>query len=454
MPTSAPQRSVFAKLFSLAWPIIGLNVLSVLSLAIDTAMSGHLPNKEVVLSGLSFATQVIFLLMVAMIGLSVGTVATLARAYGAGDIKQVNHVLKQSVILTVLLGLLVAVFGNALARPILSLLGASAEAQEYGLQYLRPLLSATVFNYMFILLAAVYRSVGNTRTPFLVSLVTNCVNVFLNYGLILGNMGMPGLGLQGAALGTLASQVVGASLLIWLLRRGVIPQVNLKLSLEPIDQKMAKTLIRIGTPAAFDMIILNASFLSIIGMLASLDKVAVAAHGIGLRIQALAFVPGMGVSQATGALVGQALGGRNAQEAKQVVKASLGLCFAIMSTLALVLLLAANPIVAIFDAQAGTRLADLSVMWIQLLGYGMPLIGLHIAYIGMLRGCGQTNTSLKINFYTTLFFQIPLSYALGFPMGMGVFGVWVAFPISYVIRTFWSYLVYREGSWAKEGARI
>ncbi len=417
-------------------------------------MSGRLENKEVALSGLSFATQVIFLLMVAMIGLTVGTVAMIARSYGAGDIKRVNHVLKQSVMLTIILGVIVAIVGNIFARPILALLGASVDAQDHGLQYLRPLLTATVFNYLFILLAGIYRSVGNTRTPFQVSLVTNCVNVFLNYGLILGKMGMPAWGLQGAAIGTLTSQLIGTLFLVWLLRKGILPKITMTLRPEPIDRKMARTLIRVGTPAALDMIILNAAFLSIIGMLASLNEVAVAAHGIGLRIQALAFVPGMSVSQATGALVGQALGANNAKEARQVVQASLVLCFGIMSSLALLLILAAQPIVALFDIKAGTPLSNLSVMWIQLLGYGMPLIGISIAYIGMLRGAGRTDTSLKINFGATVLFQIPLSYILGFTFGLGVFGVWVAFPIAYVIRCIWGYLVYKQGSWAKEGAQV
>lgn len=451
---SSNPQSMFFRLYSLAWPIIGLNVLSVLALAVDTAMCGHLPNKEQALSGLSYASQVIFLLMVGMIGLSVGTVASIARAKGAGNTERANHILYQSTILAAGLGIFIAIVGNLLARPMLSALGASSAAQDYGLQYLRPLLTATSFNYLFLLFAAVFRAVGNTRIPFLVSLLTNAINVLINYCLILGNWGFPALGLQGAAIGTLTSQAVGATLLGWMLYRGALPPISLRVRGTPIDRKTIAMLLRVGTPAALDMIIVNASFLSIVGMLGRIDEVAVAAHGIGLRIQALAFVPGMSVSQATGALVGQSLGAAKPDEARRVVMASIALCLVIMSVLALTLILLAHPIVRIFDVVPGTPLETYAVSWMRLLGYGMPLAGIYISFVGMLQGAGETKTSLRVNLITTFCFQIPLSYILGFVLGMGALGVWLAFPVAFVLKASAGFLIYRQGRWIKVGAHV
>ena len=79
-PLTSPARSVTRQLVDLAWPIVGLNVLQVLTLAVDTAMCGRLPHPDRVLTALGFATQVVFLLMVAMMGLMVGTVALISRA--------------------------------------------------------------------------------------------------------------------------------------------------------------------------------------------------------------------------------------------------------------------------------------------------------------------------------------------------------------------------------------
>jgi hypothetical protein len=87
------ERSIVARLWSLSLPVIGLNVLNVLALAVDTAMCGRLPEHEAALTGLGFATQIVFLLLVAMLGLVVGAAALVSRAHGAGDVERVEHVL-------------------------------------------------------------------------------------------------------------------------------------------------------------------------------------------------------------------------------------------------------------------------------------------------------------------------------------------------------------------------
>ena len=145
------DRPIPVQLASLAWPIIGINVLTVLALGVDTAMCGRLPEHEDALTGLGFASQLIFLLMVAMMGLTVGTVATVARAFGAGHGDRIAHVLRQSTQLTVVLGIAVAIVGNLLAEPLMSLLGASGTSLEEGLRYLRPMLFGSTFNYLLIL---------------------------------------------------------------------------------------------------------------------------------------------------------------------------------------------------------------------------------------------------------------------------------------------------------------
>lgn len=448
------QTTIARRLFKLAAPIIGLNTLTVLTLAVDLAMCGRLPDSETVLTGLGYATQLVFLLLIAMMGLSVGTVALVARAYGAGDRERVNHLLVQSTQLTMVVSIGVAVVGNLLAAPLLRLLNASPAEVAVGVDYLRPMLSLTVFYYLSILYAAALRGVGNTRLPFLVSLVTNGLNVLLDYGLIHGNLGMPALGVQGAALATVLSHGIGVTILIALLRRGAVENIRMPLRPRRIDLALAAQLFRIGAPAALDMLIINVAFLSIIGMLGHIDPIAVAAHGVGLRIQALAFVPGLSVAQATGAMVGQALGAGDVPQARQVLRASLWLCAAIMTVLASIIVIAAHPIVGIFDIASGSELEDYAVTWMRLLGYGMPLAALHISFVGLLQGSGSTRSSLWINFIGTAVIQIPLSYLLGFPVGLGATGVWLAFPLSFLAKVFMAWGAYQRGHWARTGAHI
>lgn len=454
-PAQAPAGPTIARrLVTLAWPVVGLNVLNVLALAVDTAMIGRTPLAETALTGLGFATQLVFLLMVAMMGLTVGNVALVSRAHGAGDADRVQHLMRQSTQLTVILGLLVAVFGNLAAPLMLRALGAEGGALQAALDYLRPLLAGSVFYYLTILYGASLRGAGNTRLAFLVALASNLVNFGLNYGLILGNYGMPALGVQGAALGTLASQVFSTVVLVLAIRKGGVPGVGIALRPAALDMKLARQLVRIGAPAALDMVVLNASFIAIVGMLGRIDPVAVAAHGVGLRIQALAFVPGMSVGQATGAMVGNALGAGNPDEAKAVVRAGVVLSCAIMSSLAALIIGFADPIIGLFDIGADTVLASHTRMWIRVLGSCMPLAGVYIALVGMFQGSGATRTSLRINIMATLAIQIPLSYLFGFPLGLGIFGVWVAFPVGFLVKAALGLVYWRRGAWARVGKAV
>jgi putative MATE family efflux protein len=448
------DRTIFRRLFDLAMPIVGLNVLSVITLAVDTAMCGRLVDAEEALTALGFASQLVFLLMVAMLGLTVGTVAFIARAWGARETARINHVLQQSIMLTYLVSIGVAIVGNLGAGIVMEWLGAEDAVRELGVAYLRPLLSLSVFFYLNLLLAAALRAVGNTMLPFMVALFSNLLNIVLNYGFILGRLGLPALGVPGAAWGTVISQAAAVAIIVLILKRDLVPGMRARLAWARLDRPLARDLFRVGAPAALDMVVLNVAFLSIVGMLARVAQVTVAAHGIGIRIQSLAFVPALGVSQATGAMVGNALGGGRVSEAREVVRGGVILSTTISSIIGLSIVVGAVPILAIFDVDATTELGRYSVLWMRVLGRGMPIVGVHIALIGMLRGAGATNTSLMINIVGTLAIQVPLSWFLGFVVGWGAFGIWVALPISFVIRMLLGIAAYRRGHWARAGVTL
>ena len=453
MPEAPAPASVNRRLVRLALPVVGLNVLNVLALAVDTAMVGRLPHPEAALTGLGFGTQFLFILMVLMMGVSVGSVAIVARAFGAGDLPLVNRQLAQSMMLTVLLGLGVGFAGNLLAPLYLDLVAAEGEAREAALTYLRPLLLGTVFNYLTILLGSVLRGVRNSRLAFQVAVVSNLVNFGINWLLILGNAGAPRLGVLGASIGTLTSQITALVLILSALFLGAVPGLKPPTRPVAIDRAGAAALIRIGAPAVLDMVVLNAGFLSIISMLGRIDPLAVAAHGIGLRIQALAFVPGMGISQATGALVGNALGAGRPDEARAVARASVGLSVVTMGALALLIVIPVGNILGLFNVAAEGPLGQHATTWIRLLGLCMPLAGVHIALAGTFQGAGATRLSLRLNLLSTLLVQIPASFLLGFPLGLGPLGVWGGFPVSFLAKAALAIHAYRKGDWIKASPR-
>lgn len=423
-------------------------------LAVDSALCGRLPQSELALEALGFAVQVVFLLMTAMLGLMVGTVALVARAYGGKALDRVNDLLVQASQLTVLVGIVVGILGAVFAELILRGLGAKPEVASLGAEYLRPLMLGTPFFYLQLLYAGVLRGVGNTWIPFVCAIIANVVNAFLNYMLVLGNFGAPSLGVTGSAIGTVVAQFLNVVILIAVLRRGVITGIKLSLKPRAVDRNLARDMFKIGWPAAVDMLVLNAGFLTVIGMLGSIDGVLVAAHGLGMRVQALAFVPGLGIAQATGALVGQALGAGDIAKARAVTRSAMLLCAGMMWSLAALIMVAAHTLVTVFDVKQGTQLEIYAVEWMRLLGIAMLPAAINIALVGMLQGAGATRVSLRINIWTTLLIQVPLAALLGFGFGLDEFGVWLSFPLSFVAKAAATYLAYRGEKWAVTGMNV
>ena len=456
----ASQPSVGRRLFDLALPLIGINVLNVLTLVVDTLMCARLDDAETALAALGFATQLGFLMMVAMIGLTVGAVALVSRAHGAKDRERANLVLDQATLLTVVVSVLTAIVGNVIAGPMLDLLGATGAVHAQGLRYLRPWLGGCLMIFLPLMYVGVLRGIGNTRLSFVIALAINVANVALNYGLILGHWGLPSLGVQGAAIGTVIAYGLGVVLYAALVRGTdegrLLDVAGLRISLIPrrFERVVVREMFDVGWPAALDMVILNVGFLAVVGLLGRISDPSVAAHGIGLRVQGLAFVPGLSVSWAAAAMVGQALGRENVPEARAVVRAALLQCFSIMTLLGIVFVVFSGSVVAAFDAAPGSELEALTRTWIEVLGLSMPIFGVHIAFVGMLHGSGSTWLSMGINAVCTLGVQVPAAWLLGFVWDLGALGVWLSFPVGFGFRMFVETAVYRGNRWTRVGVHV
>jgi putative MATE family efflux protein len=390
-------------------------------------------------------------MIVIMMGITVGAVALVARAHGARERGRVQHLLQQSVQLTLALGVVAGVCGAFFTEPLLRVLGATEEVIGPALEYTLPLMLGTVVVYLNILFGAVLRGVGNTRLAFAVALLVNALNVGINAVFIFGYGPIPAMGLAGAAYGTLIAQTAGVVATVVLLRRNLEPALELRLSWAPWDLPLAKQLFKVGAPAALDMAILNLALFVIIALLGRTAQLAVAAHGIGMRIQSLAFVPGLSIAQATGALIGQSLGASDVPRVREVLRASGWLAAGILSALGVAIVIFSSPLLSLFGATPGTELAALTTLWMRLLALGMPLVGAHFAFVGLFQGSGATRTGLAINALTVFLLQIPLSIVLGPVLGWGPLGIWIAFPASYAMKIALEVVAYRRGRWAKVG---
>ena len=165
--------------------------------------------------------QVLFVIFSGIAAIATGTTVLIARFSGAGQRTDATKVVKQSILLGTLLGVVLAVFGIPLAEPLVAALGAGPEVVEAGGVYLQIVFLSGVPLTLAFVLGAAMRGAGDSRTPMLVAVGINVVNVVVAAVLIFGLFGFPALGVAGSAWGAAAGRLAGTLALLVLLVRGV-----------------------------------------------------------------------------------------------------------------------------------------------------------------------------------------------------------------------------------------
>src|SRR5436309_4097628 len=431
--------------FQLAWPVMVANLLQTLTTTVDVIMVGSLGSEApAAVSAVGVGGQFIFLFFSVMISVSAGTIALVARAIGANDLAEADHILKQSLVLGAVLSIPLTLFGLVFAEPIIAVFGAAGDVVSLGGAYIRIISLVVFFQFIGFLGSAALRGAGDTVTPLWLGILVNVVNFGINVNLIFGNAFVPRLGVSGAAIGTSISYVVGAVALIAILVRGK-HRLKLHLSGGWVHMHAVRRIFRIGWPAALEQILLSVALLLWVAMVFVFGTEILAAHQIGLRIQSFAFMPGFGFAIAATALVGQNLGARNPDEAEKSGWEAAKFSVAVMSAIAIVIFLLAEPIARGFIGD------PVVVVWsgtfIRIHAISIPAVGIFFAIDGALRGAGDTRFPLMTSLSGMYAVRLPLSLVFGFVLGWCIVGGWIPLVIEYYYRSVVIANHFRRGKW-------
>ncbi len=273
------------------------------------------------LSAPAVAMPIIWFLTVFAMGFSVAGTTLISQSKGKGSPEKVNLYLGQMTFFLLILSIFIGFIGVIATNSILSLMKTPAEVAVHASVYMRIIFAGLPFMFLTIIQQASYQGVGNGMVPLLIQVVSVAINVILDPLLIFGIGPLPELGVAGAGWATLIARSIAASVSLLLLVRGFR---GLKLTLSNMKprRKELGLLIRIGLPASLGQGMTALGFTVLQGVINGFGTAVIAAFGIGNRLIGLFNMPAMGLSQATAALVGQALGGGKKDEAKHIVRLS------------------------------------------------------------------------------------------------------------------------------------
>ena len=248
-----------------------------------------------------------------------GLVAVLSRAIGARDTETADSALRQGLLLSALIGAVTTLALLPFCDFLIEIYGVDRSVVEPGSQYVFWLLWGTVPMATSMVFGTALRAAGDARTPLYIGVVTNLLNLFLNWLLIYGNWGFPELGVAGAAIASSLSMFVQLLLFAWPWWRGRFILTRGHGSFRP-DYALIRRLALVGYPAAFEGVAFQVGLLGFQRIMSLYGTIAIAAYNVGAQILSLSFLPGIGFATAAGTLIGQHLGDRNpaAAEARRL----------------------------------------------------------------------------------------------------------------------------------------
>lgn len=430
------------RVLALALPAVGEQLLNMTVGLVDTFMVGHLGASAVAAVGL--ANQAIMLATTFFAAVATGVTALVARHTGAHEPEGANRILHQGYLLGALLGVVATGVALTLAEPIITALRAPADVLAPGTAYLS--IASVIFisaAWMFIGNAAL-RGAGDTRSPMLIMLVVNIINVMVAYLFIYGPGPFPQLGVAGSALGAAAGRGVGGLLATYLLWRG---RAGLKLHLSRLlpDLAQIKRIVNIGLPAGAELLMMRLGMTLYVTTVAALGTKAYAAHQLALQGESLAFMPGFGFAVAATTLVGQGLGAGDPARARADAYLARRIALILMSAMGVLFFFFAGPIIGVFIDDP--EVIQLGVWPLRLIAFSQPALATMMILAGGLRGAGDTRATLVITAAGLWLVRLPLALLLTGPLGL--IGAWLAMGVDLNLRGLGMWLRFKSGKWAK-----
>ena len=434
-------------IWTLSWPMLVMMIFGFLVGFTDVYVAGLIsPNVQ---AAVGFITQTYFLVIIVANAISIGSLAVISRAIGAGDRERAIDAAKQSL----LLGLLISVAFTAVCfifyRSIISAAGSPPEITDIAENFLKVFAFALGPNYLLIISNTVFRAGAGVKKPLATMFVISVVNIALDFLLVFGIPPFLELGYAGIAFSTVISTLLGTMMNLTFLGfskrwRPIYSDFG-AVSFETI-----RTIFDIGWPAGFLQVAWNmASILlyNVLGRLKEASITALASIANGLRIEAIIFLPAFALNMAASVIVGQNLGASDPERAEKMGWKLASLGIAVTSIMAIVIFIWAESFASTLTPEPAV-LAE-TARYLRFNMVSEPFLALSTVMGGGLQGAGDTRVTMWVIIISMWFIRLPLAVFLALYMGLGAPGVWTAMVVSMACQGIMMAWWFHQGRWKR-----
>ncbi len=412
-------------IISLSIPLILSNVFTTIFELVDAVFIGRLGAGY--LAGVSIAGTILFFFATFGAGLSVGTVALIAKYTGSKEYEKANEVAIQSFLIGLIFSIVLGGLGYIFSKDLLIALGAKDVVLTSGVQYLRILFSFIFTMFFMFLGSAVLRGTGDTKTPMYITFFSVVLNILLDWILIFGKFGITPLGISGAAIATVISRGIGGGILIVLLIRGE-HNIHIRIQKVKVSWHIIKKIINIGFPASIQMFIRSTSAIILIRIVTFFGTATIAAYGIGARIFSLFILPGFGFADASATMVGQNLGAKQFQRIHKSAYTASFYYFLVLIILSTLTFLFSAKIITIFNSEKPVVI--IGAEYLKYMSVSALSLSVGLVLSRSFQGIGKAMIPMIITAISLYVFQLPLAYILSLKLHLAQRGIWMSQVIS------------------------
>ncbi len=433
------------KVFILALPVMLHQLILAFANLVDNIMIGS--NGKHAINAVGVSNQIFFVILLLGFGISNGAGVYIAQQFGSKKFKQMHHTFIIGIISAILLGIISAIFVTVFKEVIFSRFTTVAIQQELGFEYLQ----IAVFAYPLVLISTMiggaYRSCSNTVTPMIAGVIAICVNTFLNFLLINGNFGAPALGVQGAAIATVAARCIELAVLLIIMKYKHMPFIPKFKDFFNVPFTLVKKVYKTSIPLSTNEFLWGLGYTTIMSFygIRSADDYTIIQ--IASTTAGLLFTVMSGFSTAVAILVGQDLGKGAIENAKIHAKllAKLSVIVAIVITFIAFMLSFIIP--EFYNIDSEMKAASANVL--RIVGLYFPVYNLTTTYFFILRSGGDAKGVLMIDALFMWLVAVPYAYAAIMYVPLSIPIVYIIVQSSDLIKLVISYLRYKQNKWVK-----
>jgi len=426
-------------------PMMLSNILQALFGTINNVYLGQMIGVDA-LAAVSVFFPVMFFFVAFVMGLSSGATVLIGQAWGAGEPGKVRAVAGATLTVALLCATTIAVFGGVFSRPLLIALATPPDILEEAIAYARIMMITMPLTFVFILLTAMLRGVGDTMTPLLALTISTTVGLAVTPALIRGWLGLPRFGVASAAWASAASSLLT---LLWL-------AVNLRRRHHPLafdaaflrsmrlDGALLGKVLRLGIPAAVGMVVMSLAELVLLGLVNGFGSSATAAYGAVNQVMSYVQFPAMSIAISVSIFGAQAIGRGNADRLGSIVRTGLVMNLVLTGGLVALAYLFSRAIMSFFIIDAAVL--DLAQGLLHIVLWSSVLFGMATVFSGMMRASGTVLMPLLISIFVIAAIEVPAAVILS--RAIGIEGVWAAYPITFtamfILQMSYYMLVWRK----------